>query len=698
VNRWAVVMIRWIVWICLMSVVTVMYAKVQEDTGYEIIGHKFRLHLFPSLTALSCVDTISIRVTTKHRLEKIGLRFMPLYTVEGITLHGKKVDFAKENDGIELKDIPSDSVMEYVISYHGTWSFRSEYSAFSNDRIVLREEEFLPSGPRVLRYVRSSIVVPNTWEAIAPGTLTLQSPIADSILFVRELVKPIPSLGWICAGKFRHTTADSGGVSVSTYLFDEDSSSAQAILSQAREVLRYYSARFSPYRFDNLSIIEVEDWVAGKNVLAIAVPSIIMVKKLSLTTDDRFNQVATVLPHEIAHQWWPMTVFINDEDGALLAEGMCDYSSYLFNEGTGVLSSRDSLNHNPLLRPLIKRAIEGKDLPLQQKADLRSLPTHYLKAAYVHNMLRHIIGDSLFSVLYREYAKRYEGQRIGMNEFQHLAEELSGKKLGWFFEQWVAKRGIPRMKVYNVKSIQQGSQWMTRGRVRMLGYDKYTASIDVGVRTVSGIKKANVFLGVDSAGSYHNDVPFEISSDGKPDRAFLDPSGDVLKIEKLPMKFGDLRDPSDGVMIIGTLQHYEYLLSLARKDSAEMDRAWWSLTIKSDTAITLADLQREYVFIYGKASENRIAGDYEKKFPYGFQGDSVVVNGEVVFDSTLALLQCVENPHITQGFIAWIAPLSERAQPQLLPFDASWAIVKGKEMISSGTWTVKDEDLEAEIK
>jgi hypothetical protein len=692
-------MTRWFVWVIyLLSCASILSAGEQENPGYEIIGHTFRLQLFPSQSALSCVDTITVHITSKRSPEKIGLKFFPLYTVEEITLRGKIIDYKKGNDEIELKDIPSDSVFEYVISYHGTWNFHSEFSAFAENRIVLREEEFLPSGPRILRYVRSSIVVPKDWNAIAPGTLVLQTSVNDSMLFVSEVTKPIPMLGWICAGKFRQAISDSGGVRVTTYLFDEDSSASQKLLSQAHEVLRYYGKKFSPYRFNNLSIVEVEDWVAGKNVLAIAVPSIIMVKKLSLTTDDRFNQATTVLPHEIAHQWWPMTVYINDEDGALLSEGMCDYSSYLFNERTNVLSSRDSLSHNPLLRPLIKRAIDGKDLPLQQKADLRSLPTHYLKAAYVHNMLRHIIGDSVFSILYYEYAHRFAGVRVGMNEFRQLAEELSGKKLGWFFEQWVTKRGIPRMKMYNVKSTQHEQQWVTRGRVRMVGYDKYTTQVDVGVRTDSSMSKTTVFLGADSAGNYHNDVPFEIITETKPDRALLDPFGDVLKIQKLPMKLGDLRDPSDGVMIVGTIQHSEYLHSLARKDSAEMDRAWWSLMIKPDTAITLEDLQREYVFIYGKVTENHVAADFEKKFPYSFRGDSIIVNREAIFDSTLALLQCIENPHIAQGFVAWVAPLSERAQPQLLPFDASWAIVKGKEIISSGTWTVKDEDLEVEIK
>jgi hypothetical protein len=322
----------------------------------------------------------------------------------------------------------------------------------------------------------------------------------------------------------------------------------------------------------------------------------VMIKKLTLHTDDRFNQARAVLPHEVAHQWWPLTVFIAEEDAALLSEGMCDYSAILFNESRGKLAVRDSLKHHPLLRSLILRVEQGKDIPLQRKADLRSLPTHYLKAAYVHNMLRHIMGDSLFFRLYRGYAARFASREVTLEDFEHLAEELSGRKLDWFFDQWVKNRGIPRLKLYNVKSAAAAGGWVTRGRVRIVGYDKFTAYVDVGVESPDGIATASLWLGRDSSGGYRNDVPFEIATRAKPARALLDPRGDVLKHLRLPAKFTDVRDPSDGLMIVGTRAHADYLLGLARKDSGEMAAASWSLTIKTDNQVTLGDLQNERVF------------------------------------------------------------------------------------------------------
>jgi len=59
---------------------------------------------------------------------------------------------------------------------------------------------------------------------------------------------------------------------------------------------------------------------------------------------------------------------------------------------------------------------------------------------------------------------------------------------------------------------------------------------DVGVLTGAGMMLKRVWLGTDSAGSYRNDVPFEVVSRDKPARAMLDPAGNLLKYEEAPVK------------------------------------------------------------------------------------------------------------------------------------------------------------------
>jgi hypothetical protein len=74
--------------------------------------------------------------------------------------------------------------------------------------------------------------------------------------------------------------------------------------------------------------------------------------------------------------------------------------------------------------------------------------TVYDKGAWVLHMLRHVIGDSTFSRLLRSYVAdpRYRFGNATTDDFKNLAENISGKELDWFFEQWVYREGRPSLR------------------------------------------------------------------------------------------------------------------------------------------------------------------------------------------------------------------------------------------------------------
>lgn len=666
------------------------------DSSFRIVARRTAIHILPASASIRCADTLVI--LKPPSMESLRLQLLPVYRVDGVMIGDEEPDYKHSMGRLEVGDLPDDSLFELSVSFSTEISFQSEYTRISEKRAVLREEEILPRGPRSYRSVRLHVTVPTEWQVFTVGNLVDTVHENDSVSFVYRSDIPVSSIGWICAGKFRTQRKYNSPFPLAVHLFDTDSSDAGAILIEAQNIVEFYGDRFSPYRFPKLDVIEIEDWVAGPNVLAIAGPSFIMIKQLAFTTDDPFNTVHSILPHEIAHQWWPGSVFVVDRDLALLSEGLCEYSAVLFNEHFGTGTQRDSLSKHPLLRPLIMRVLRERDFPLREKVDLRFNQTHYLKAAYVHHMLRETIGDSAFAELLTKFAKTFEARDAVAEDFMAIAESVSGKQLGWFFNQWVERRGIPRLKIYNVRTSRSNDGWMTKGRVRMVGYEKYTTFVDVGAFTPVDTGMTRVWMGTDSGGSYRNDVGFEIRTMGRPVRAALDPLGNVLKVQRLPVKFSDLRDPADGVMIVGTLLHHESLLQRARDDSALMSRAGWTFTITPDSEITLVNLQNDRVFLYGKANENSVASDLSGKFPYGFKGDSVFISSKPLYDSSLTFSQIVENPFVPQGLLCWIAPLSPAAKADLLPFDASWILLRGKDEIGSGTWDVRDEDVVVEVK
>jgi hypothetical protein len=674
-------------------------AQTAVEANYDIVAHRVRLRILPTLNSISVVDTLTIR-PSKQRLTELVLGLPRVYRVEGVTVNRRREEFKRETDYVRVKSLPRTEELEVTLTYSGELAFRSEFSRITFRQAILREEEVLVQGPKALEFARVSLVVPGDWEGFAVGRRAAAELTSDSATYVYEFDQPLSTLGWMAAGRFWKYESPGSPVSIAVRLFDPDSVEAQRLTSLARDALRFYSRHFTPYRFPALTIIQSEDWLAGGNVLAVASPSIVFLKERAFTSSDRFEQIPAVLPHEIAHEWWPLTVFVQDEDVALLSEGMCEYVALLFNKSRGTLTLRDSLGIHPLLRPLIARVTKGRDIPLLMKADLRALPTQYLKSAYVHNMLGRILGgDTLMLHLYGELSRRFNFKRARVDDFEKLAEEMSGKSLTWFFDQWVRRPGIPRMRIYNVKAFPADGGWITRGRARMVAYsEKHATFVDVGVETKNGMHTATVWLGIDSTGVYRNDVPFEIATVEKPLRAILDPQADVLKMQKLPAKFGDLRDPADGVMIVGTAGNHAHLMDLARRDSAELERLGWSIRIKMDVDVTLGDLQNDRVFLYGKTSDNRIAAEQERRFPFDFGSDSVAIGGVAQSDGTLSLVQIVDSPFIAQGLVCWIAPFGDQAEPEWRFIDASWAVLRGKQEIQKGVWKVSDDDLVVEIE
>ncbi len=671
--------------------------REDADSVYLLRSHACRFHLFPEEAAIRCRDTMLVTRSGSVR-EALEMRLWRGFSIDTCLVDGRAHSIDRSDDRFVINDLPSSETIRIIVTYAARTNAGSEFSRLTKDRAIFRLEEFLPSlpgtSPRPLRSLNVTVIVPAEWQVTAPGDTVMESLAGGERTARFSLNTPIPAMGWICAGTYVAQAEDS----ISVFLFPDDSSSSANVMDEARRVLRFYSERFRPYRFSRLSIVECEDWVAGPGVLAIAMPTMIMVKQRALHAEGRFDRVEAILPHEIAHQWWTMTVFVGEDDNALLSEGMCEYSAFIYGELTGRTSARDSLQHHPLLRPLMFRVQEKKDTPLRRKADLRSEPTQYLKALYVQHMLRRILGDSAAFALYREWCATYFLRYGTQDDFQALAERISGKHLGWFFDQWTGSKGIPRLRIYNVKAEQRDSAWITRGRVRLIGYDRYAVPIDVAVLAGSGVQRQSVWVGTDSAGVFHNDVGFEITTDVKPSRAILDPSGDVLKVQKIAVRLSDLREPSDVVLIVGSGQAAGYLRALAEGDSALMDQGGWSVEIVADTGVTLGTLQRDHVVLYGLAGDNSVVNNLESHFPMHIRHDSVMVGGEGLSDSSLTLIQAIENTYTPGGMMVWVAPLSRKAHPSLLPYESSWILLREKEEIASGTWDVRDEDLSVEIR
>jgi len=71
----------------------------------------------------------------------------------------------------------------------------------------------------------------------------------------------------------------------------------------------------------------------------------------------------------------------------------------------------------------------------------------YGKGASVLHMIRRSLGDELFWRCIQEHVKRHAWQTAETDDLRHVIEELSGKSYEQFFNQWVYRSGVPKMRV-----------------------------------------------------------------------------------------------------------------------------------------------------------------------------------------------------------------------------------------------------------
>jgi hypothetical protein len=165
-----------------------------------------------------------------------------------------------------------------------------------------------------------------------------------------------------------------------------------------------------------------------------------------------------VAAHEIAHQWWGHSVMISSYHDEWLDEGFATYSEALHLQVTkGIDDFKKYMN--TLRRQIFSDAGNGMSLaelgPIWLGSRLSSLEAPhgkhliYVKGAYVLHMLRMMLfdydkkSDERFIKMMQDYVRTYTGKVVTTEDFKRIVEKHFGKKMDWFFDQWVYDTEIP---------------------------------------------------------------------------------------------------------------------------------------------------------------------------------------------------------------------------------------------------------------
>ena len=130
-------------------------------------------------------------------------------------------------------------------------------------------------------------------------------------------------------------------------------------------------------------------------------------------------------------------------------ESFADYSEYLWNEYKYGLDAALDDNYNQMQRYFGNPADAKKDLVRYYYADKEDVfdNVSYPKGGRILNMLRHYIGDSAFFKSLNLYLTTNKFGNGNPDKLRLAMEQVSGKDLHWYFNQWYFGSGHPKVDI-----------------------------------------------------------------------------------------------------------------------------------------------------------------------------------------------------------------------------------------------------------
>jgi aminopeptidase N len=401
------------------------------------------------LTAIVTIEAKAIQNLGSFNLDFIG------FEINEITVNGETAGFSRKGQELTinpLQPLEENESFTVVIQYNGSpqemqsvaLPVQTGWVTFDGGSFVLSEPDgsadFYPVNDHPLDKAGYTfrVTVPKPFEVAANGVLTETTDNGDTTTFVFEARDPMASyLATIDIDEFDiETMKPENGIPIRNYYSTGLPEDVRKPFARQGEMLDYFSDIFGPYPFDvyGALVMDTEFGAALENqTMSIFGMDMIDVEDLEGTE--------LTVAHELSHQWFGDSVSVADWSDIWLNEGFADYAEGLWIEHT---SGRDALDE--WIKSQYKDVVEFPQYypaPGNPPADDLFNGGVYVRGGLTLHALRLEVGDEVFFDIMRTYFGRYKGGNASTDDFIAVSEEVSGKDLAEFFDNWLYSQKIP---------------------------------------------------------------------------------------------------------------------------------------------------------------------------------------------------------------------------------------------------------------
>jgi aminopeptidase N len=203
--------------------------------------------------------------------------------------------------------------------------------------------------------------------------------------------------------------------------------------------------------------------------------------------------------HEVAHQWWGISVDFLTYHDQWLSEGFSDFSGLWYMQTI----RKDNNKYFGVLKRWRSSIFERGSDPGPIWMGYRTNTVNdqgdygivvYKKGAWVLHMLRALMIDlktmneDRFTATMKDFYTTYRGKRASTEDFRSVVENHVGADMGWFFDQWVYGASLPTYKVATIIAPIEAGKYRVRLQVTQEGVpDSFLAYVPVAIELDKGV-------------------------------------------------------------------------------------------------------------------------------------------------------------------------------------------------------------------
>ncbi|WP_405566875.1 M1 family aminopeptidase [Polaribacter sp. Asnod6-C07] len=293
------------------------------------------------------------------------------------------------------------------------------------------------------------ITVPNQYQTLSNGELVSQTKSGNNRTdYWKFDQKHAPYLFFMGIGEFEIIKDFYKNIPVNYYVEKEYAAYAKDIFGLTPEMIGFFADKLGvEYPFNKYSQIVVRDYVSGamENTTAVVHGEQAYQQPGQLIDN---NVQENTIAHEIFHHWFGDLVTSESWSNLTLNESFANYGEYLWREYKyGKVAAE--MHYYEQVEAYKIGQNESKSLVRFQyddKEDMFDLVSYNKGGAILH-MLRNYLGDDAFFKGLNKYLTTYKYKTAEVHQLRLIFEELTGRDLNWFFNQWYFGANHPNIEV-----------------------------------------------------------------------------------------------------------------------------------------------------------------------------------------------------------------------------------------------------------